>query len=257
MGRRKMFFASKEEFAPCGVYTAEHIIAALICFLIVAITVFSARRARLDRIYLATRILAPVLTLLEMIKIGHNFYWGYTNIDSWVPLSFCSLFIYASYLSGYGKGELREYGNSYMVIGGIVAGAVFVFMPTTSLTMYPLFHFQSLYSLLFHSLMMIFGILLFMRGVRPTKSRLRYYSVYFVSFAAVSLTINTIAASNLMLLREPYKIPIELVHLLYQRMPFLYTLLGILVHLTLPPIVMRIADGIYFGKKFEYKRTAE
>ena len=84
-----------------------------------------------------------------------------------------------------------------------------------------------------------------------------YYSVYFLGFALVALAVNAIAGSNLMLLREPYKIPIELVHLLYQRMPFLYTLLGILVHLTLPPIVMRIADGIYFGKKFKYKRTAE
>lgn len=250
-----MFFAPKEAYTPCGVYTTEHLVASLICFLVVALSVFSARRAKLDRIYFAIRILAPVLTLLEAIKIGHNFYWGYTNIDSWVPLSFCSLFIYASYLSGYGKGELREYGDSFMVIGGIVAGVVFVCMPTTSLTMYPLFHFQSLYSLLFHSLMIIFGILLFIGGVRPTKRRWRYYSIYFLGFALVALAINAGAGSNLMLLREPYKIPIELLQLLQERMPFLYTFLGIITHLAVPFSVMRVADRIYFGK--ELKRAAD
>lgn len=252
-----MFFAPKDVYAPCGVYTPEHFVASLICFLSIALSVLSARRAKLDRIYFAIRILAPVLAVLELIKIGHNFYWGYTNIDSWVPLSFCSLFIYASYLSGYGKGELRELGDSFMVIGGIVAGVVFVCMPTTSLTMYPLFHFQSLYSLLFHSLMIIFGILLFIGGVRPTKRRWRDYSIYFLSFALVALAINTVAGSNLMLLREPYKIPIDFLHQLQQRMPFLYTLLGVITHLVVPYCLMRAADRIYFGKTTKYKRAAE
>ena len=254
-----LFFAPKDVYAPCGVYTAEHFIAALICFFLIAIFVFLARRAKLDKIYFAIKILAPVLTVLELIKIAHNFYWGYTNIDSWVPLSFCSLFIYAVYLSGYGRGELRTYGNSFLVIGGIVAGVVFVFMPTTSLTMYPLLHFQSLYSLLFHSLMIIFGILLFINGVRPTRRLLRYYVIYFFGFALVALLINQTTDSNLMLLREPYKIPMDFLHLLQKRVPFLYTLLGVFTHLIIPFCTMLVVDRIYFarGRDRWQKRAAD
>ena len=244
-------------YPPCGVYTAEHFVAAFICFLFIALFVFLARSAKPEKIYFAIRILAPVLTILELIKIFHNFYWGYTNIDSWVPLSFCSLFIYACYLSGYGRERLKRYGNAYMVIGGIVAGIVFLCMPTTSLTMYPFFHFQSLYSLLFHSLMTIFGILMFKNGVRPTKRLFRYYMIYFVGFASVALIINWSFGSNLMLLREPYKIPIEFLHVLQQKAPLAYTLLGVLTHIAVPFCVMCIVDKIYFDKSAQglYKKT--
>lgn len=255
-----MFFAPKDVYPACGVYTTGHLISTLICFLSVAFFVFLFRRTKLERVYFAIRVLAVVLTALESVKIFHNFYWGYTNIDSWVPLSFCSLFIYACYLSGYGRGRLRSFGNSFIVIGGIVGGFVFVCMPTTSLTMYPIFHFQSLYSLLFHSLMMTAGVLLLKNGIRPTRKLFNYYVIFFGVFAAVALIINSTLGSNLMTLREPYKLPIDFLHVLQKEMPAAYTALGVVAHIVLPFCVMRVVDKIYFGTKDRrrYKKiTAE
>ena len=255
-----MFFAAKDVYPACGVYTMGHLISTLICFLSVALFVFLLRKSNIERIYFVIRIFAIVLTALELVKIFHNFYYGYTNIDSWVPLSFCSLFIYACYLSGYGRGRLRMLGDSFMVIGGISAGLVFVCMPTTSLTMYPLFHFQSLYSLFFHSVMIAVGILLFKNGIRPTRRLFKYYVVYFVAFAAVALIMNSTLGSNLMSLREPYKVPIEFLHVLQKEMPFAFTALGVAAHIIVPFCVMRVVDKIYFDFKNrrEYKKiTAE
>lgn len=243
-----MLFAPKNAYAPCGVYTKGHFISALICFFAVALIVFLMRRARIDKIYDLIKILAVALSTLELVKIGHNFYYGYTNPDSWVPLSFCSLFIYACYLSGYGRGRARDMGNAFSVIGGIVAGAVFICMPTTSLTMYPLFHYQSLYSLLFHSCMIAVGILLLRAGVRPTANLFKSYLIYFSLFAGVALALNLAVGSNLMTLREPYKLPFDFLHVLNERAPLAYTVLAVAAHVALPyPLSCAVYRLLHIG----------
>lgn len=245
-----MLFAPKNAYAPCGVYTKGHFISALICFFAVALTVFLLRRAHINKIYIFIRILALLLTVLELVKIGHNFYYGYTNLDSWVPLSFCSLFIYACYLSGYGRGRARDMGNAFSVIGGIVAGAVFICMPTTSLTMYPLLHFQSLYSMLFHSCMIAVGILLLRCGVRPTARLFKCYLAYFLSFTAVALAMNFIFGSNFMTFREPYKLPFDFLHILQEQAPVAYTALAVAAHVALPyPLACATDRLLHLGKE--------
>ena len=243
-----MFFAAKDAYAPCGVYTAGHFAATLVCFALTALLVFALRRTRLERIYFLMRCLSVILTVLELVKIGHNFYHGYTNIDSWVPLSFCSLFIYACYMTGYGRGRVREMGVAFITVGGVIAGAVFISVPTTSLTLYPLFHFQSLYSLLFHSFMVASGILLLKNGIRPTERIFHSYLLYFGVFAAAALIINFAFGSNLMTFREPYKLPLDFLHLLYDRVPLAYTALAVIGHAVLPFAAIRILCALCFRK---------
>ena len=239
-----MFFAPKDAYSPCGVYTAGHFVSLLICFALLVLLLILFRNTDLERLYFYIRRLAVILTVLEAVKIGHNFYYGYTNIDSWVPLSFCSLFIYACYMSGYGSGKIREAGDAFFVVGGIVAGIVFISMPTTSLTMYPLFHFQSVYSMIFHTLMVAVGILMLRRGKKPTVRLFCRYAAYFLSFAALALSINLVFRSNLMTFREPYKLPFEFLHILQGASQTSYTALAVLAHLILPYTVACIVNRL-------------
>ena len=239
-----MFFAPKDAYSPCGVYTAGHFVSLLICLALLVMLLILFKNISLDRLYFYIRRLAVALTVLEGVKIGHNFYYGYTNIDSWVPLSFCSLFIYACYMSGYGRGKIREAGDAFFVVGGIVAGIVFISMPTTSLTMYPLFHFQSVYSMIFHTLMVAVGILMLKRGKKPTMRLFCRYAVYFLSFALLALAINLTLGSNLMTFREPYKLPFEFLHILQGASQTSYTALAVIAHLIIPYPLSCIASRL-------------
>ena len=84
---------------------------------------------------------------------------GYTWINTWLPISFCSIFIYALWLSGYGKGKWKETGEAFIAGVSIVAGATYLLFPSTSLTIYPTWHYLCMYSMLFHTLMVYMGIL--------------------------------------------------------------------------------------------------
>lgn len=243
-----MFFAEKGVYEACGMYSAEHILSALFCIAVVVFFAFLLKNIKLASIYRLIMVLSVLFFLLEGVKIFYNFYYGYTNIDSWVPLSFCSLFIYALALSGFGKGKLREFGNSFLVMGSIVAGFAFICVPATSLTIYPLFHFQCLYSMLYHSSMMLVGLLLLRSGIRPTKKLYLYYAVFFVFFATAAVIMNVKLGCNLMSLREPYNIPIPFLHTIRKSCQVGYTALACICYLIIPPAGAFCVNKLFYRK---------
>ena len=103
-------------------------------------------------------------------------------------VSFCSLFIYTCYLAGYGKGKIQKLGLSFLVGGCIVAGTTFILMPTTSLTLHPMFHYLSVYSMLFHSLMIFVGIITYLNGmIEMNIDCFKYYSIFSLFFLLLSM----------------------------------------------------------------------
>ena len=66
-------------------------------------------------------------------------------------------------MAGFFKGKIREIGMSFIVGGGILAGIAFLIFPTTSLMMHPIYHYLSIHSMLFHSLMVYLGIVCYLK----------------------------------------------------------------------------------------------
>lgn len=233
-------FAPLNEYSAAGMFTRPHFIALFVCIFMLVIGLWISfhylPKTQLGRV---TRVIAWVVTLLELVKIGYKFYYGYTEIDSWLPISFCSLFIYATFMSGYGKGVLKHLGESFIIIGGIVGGVSFLLMPTTSLMNYPVWHFLSLHSLIFHVLMIYLNVL-YLRYVPElicVKSY-GYFSAYFLGAAMICLILNKYYEANLMIIQKPLRIPIAFVQDLYCYQPSLYTLLAIISYLLAPALFM-------------------
>ena len=230
----EMFFAPRDsvKYPPCGMFTFPHFIALFFTLALVGIGVFLCRNIDAPRVKKLTKIVAIVVTLLELTKIGYNFYFGYTWIDAWVPLAFCSLFIYACWFAGFGKGFLEKLGVGFMVGGCPTAGFLFLIFPTTSLQMHPIFHFLCLYSMLFHGLMVWLGLLhIFNSRKRPTWKTFGYYAGFFTCFASVALILNTTLSCNLMFLRQPFNIPLKFVEHVYQFSAPLYSILIFVAYL--------------------------
>lgn len=215
-----------EKYPPAGMFTFSHLFAAIICIALISLFVYLSKNLNQDKLRKLTKVAAIIFTILELIKIIYNFYYHYTSLDSWFPLAFCSIFIYALYLSGFAKGFLRKLGESFLVGGGIVGGSAFIVVPATSLALHPIYHYLCLYSLLFHSCMIYFGIMFFKTKIfLPTFKNYKYYVTIFLFFAFIALIINCFAKTNLMFLSQPFNMPLKIFYLIHDFSPFIYTLI--------------------------------
>ncbi len=231
------FFAPLGAYKPAGMFTWPHIVAFIVCMLLIRGAFSVSKNIPWKSVIKITRLLAVVLTALELVKIGYNFYYGYTDLDSWLPLSYCSLFIYACWMSGYGKGWLKKVGDAYITIGALAGGVMFLLVPTTSLMRYPIWHFLSCYSLLFHSMMLYLSAMYIGHHcVALDRTNYRYFSFYFLLAAFISVSINSALGTNLMILRDPYNVPLTFIHELQANSQTLYTLLATLCYLFLPAL---------------------
>lgn len=221
-------FAPRDEnlYPPCGMFSAQHFVALFVTLILVVTGLHLCKKITARNLRRLTKFVAVVVTVLEGIKIAYNFAYGYTTPDAWVPLAFCSLFIYATWFAGFGKGRLEKLGKSFLICGCPTAGCAFLLFPTTSLQMHPIYHYLCIYSMLFHGAMVWLGLLHILqeKEFSPSKT-FAYYAVFFAAFATLALILNGTLGCNLMFLREPFNIPLKFLDVLHESSQILYTVL--------------------------------
>ena len=158
-------FSPKGTYPPVGLFSKQHIISIFICFFLISLVAVVTRKMKKETYFKMLKIFALVVTGLELLKIVWNLSHGYTEVDRWVPLYFCSLFIYALWFTYFKSEKIKGLGLAYIAIAGITCGAIFIISPSTSFSDYPIFHFQCIYSMLFHSIMVYSGVMLFVTHV--------------------------------------------------------------------------------------------
>lgn len=230
-----MFFAPLDQYPPAGMFKVPHFVAIVICFTIVGGCLFLSRNMSWENVMKLVKSLAIIITVFELIKISYNFYFGYTWLDAWFPLSYCSLFIYALWFSGYGKGHIKRLGDSYMIVGALLGGVGFLLLPTTSLMRYPIWHYLCIYSLFFHMMMIYVGIM-YLKHYKIHRLMYLYFSVYFLVAAGISIGLNVAFDSNIMILRDPFNVPFAFIHEIKAYNQVAYTMLAMIAYLVAPAI---------------------
>ena len=230
-----MFSPPSKELA-CGMFNVSHLISSVSCALIAIFLFIFLRKISERALLILTRALAIFFSVLEIIKIVFKISIGEGKyIDHWMPLFFCSLFIYALVMCGFGKGMIKNIGCTFLTLGSVVAGMIFLIFPTTSLPDYPIYHFISIHSMLFHTSMILVGLIYIYKGyVRPCKDSFFEYAIIVCIPIAASLILNPIFSSNLMIISNPVNIPVDFVNAIYELSPLLYKVLVILLYLTVP-----------------------
>ena len=219
-------------YPPAGMFSVEHFIALFISLIFIGVALYLCRKITVDKLRLLTKIVAITITTLECVKIGYNFAYGYTWPDAWVPLAFCSLFIYSSWLAGFGKGIFEKLGKSFLICGCPTAGLLFLICPTTSLQMNPIYHYLCIYSMLFHSAMVWLGILHILRAEELSIGKtFMHYAIFCAFFALLAIILNSTQGCNMMFLREPFNIPLEFITQIYKTSQILYTILIFIAYL--------------------------
>lgn len=230
-------------YPPVGLFSLTHIIVIIMCFVFVVVAVLLTKKMSEDSFIKMLRVFSIVLTLCELFKISWCISVGERQLDAWVPLYFCSFFIYALWCMWFKNDKIKNLGLSYITLSGFIAGAVFIILPTSSFSSFPIFHFQCLYSIFYHTLMMYSGLLaLKIKMVKINWKSFGYFSGFVSLFIALAIILNVNTGSNLMFLANPRNIPIPLLTIIYNASHFAYTAVMVIAHLSIGLIVLIISN---------------
>lgn len=205
-------FAKEGVYQPAGMYSLGHFIL-LFIFVAVAIVIFLLlRKAKKHKVLNVIKIITVVITALELFKIVWNIaMYGLTTIglNHYLPLYYCSLFIYALWGISYGKNNVRRASYAWLLWGGAIAGLSFLSYPSSSLIYYPAFHFLSIYSIMFHVFLVLTVILIVYHDLyRYQVSDFKYYLAFSIVFIVPAVILNKLLGINMMFLELPINIKV-------------------------------------------------
>jgi len=154
-------FADIGKYEACGIFTKGHFILITITIVGILIALKQTIKKNKEEVYKIIKRVTMVMCLLETLKIIYNIKQNSIHaVNTYLPLYYCSILLYAGLLSSFGKGSLKRAGEVSLATGAVIGGIVFLIYPSTSLPIYPAFHIVSIYSFLFHGVMIYLGILL-------------------------------------------------------------------------------------------------
>ncbi len=236
-----MFFAKPDVYPACGLYNLKHLFCVLI---IIAILYFCIKKITIkdkEDITKIIKMLTITVWILEVIKIIFNFIIGnINNVNTYVPLYYCSILLYAGILSGFTKGKLKKIGDVFLATGGLFAGIAFLISPGTSLGIYPLFHFISFQSLFYHAVMIYLGLIIVKYDYVTIKFKnIKYYSLLVLIICLLAYIININFNGNLMFINNGFGLFIILEKIFGN----LYCIIMIIGQMTVPFFI-----GLFINK---------
>ena len=229
-------FSNIGEYEPCGIFTTDHFI--LIGITIISIIIalkFTSNKSK-EKVHLIIKKITIIMCILEVVKINFNLQQNsFRDVNTYMPLYYCSILLYAGLLSSFGKGALKRAGDVCLATGSVIGGIVFIIYPSTSLPMYPAFHFLSIHSFLFHGTMIYLGILINKtQYIELEQNDIKYFASVIGIMSIVALIINKLFNGNLMFISNNFPgTPIEILYDITNG-GIMYTLIMVLAQMTLP-----------------------
>lgn len=229
-------FSNIGEYEPCGIFTTDHFI--LIGITIISIIIalkFTSNKSK-EKVHSIIKKITIIMCILEVVKISFNLQQNsLRDVNTYMPLYYCSILLYAGLLSSFGKGALKRAGDVCLATGSVIGGIVFIIYPSTSLPMYPAFHFLSIHSFLFHGTMIYLGILINKtQYIELEQNDIKYFASVIGIMSIVALIINKLFNGNLMFISNNFPgTPIEILYDITNG-GIMYTLIMVLAQMTLP-----------------------
>ncbi|HZJ89892.1 MAG TPA: hypothetical protein VFD05_04415 [Bacilli bacterium] len=205
-------FTKQGEYSPAGMYSVGHFIL-LFIFLAIAIAIFFLlKNVKKEKVITTLKVITIVITALELFKIIWNIaMYGFTTagLNHYLPLYYCSLYIYALWGISFGKNKVQRASFAWLLWGGGIAGLAFLSYPSSSLIYYPAFHFLSIYSIMFHTFLVLTVILIVYHKIYSfKKDDFIYYLAFSLVFMIPALILNKLLNINMMFLEFPIAINI-------------------------------------------------
>jgi len=229
-----MFFSKPMAYDSTKIFSIQHLIILTLTIIAIVIAVKYTKTSNKKSIKKIICIITIVAWILEIIKIIFNIKIGNgSNLNTYIPLYYCSIMLYAGIFSSIGKGFLKRIGDVFLATGGIVGGVLFLVFPTTSITMYPIYHFISIQSFIYHGAMIYLGIIINKLNYITIEAKdIKYYAYLLFVMCLIAYIVNLKSGSNLMFISRNFPgTPIELIYRLTGKC---FTFVASLIQITLP-----------------------
>lgn len=226
-------FSPRDKATACGMWSTDYIIALIaVCVLIVTGLILSRKMSHkgVKIVIVCMAIFASVTEVMKMIFVGVTY--GIKEVE-FVPMYFCSLFIYATILACTNVKILKTTGLSFLFFGGIIGAVAFFAYPSSCIPNYPIYHFMCLRTMLYHGSMIYTGILIVMRGYYVPN--IKHFWNYFVALLIICLaayTTNMITGSDFMYISKPLAFNISQV--VFEAVPSLYPFIIMILEIMIP-----------------------
>jgi hypothetical protein len=204
---KKFFYDYYTETDICGMYTLPHFIVLFLFFGLLALFVYKSRRLTDKQWNKIHFWIAVGVLVCEVVKIAIRVYKNQPP-DDWIPLFYCSLFVFAVWFALCKWQPLKRLGYAYMTMGGVAAATFYIVYPSTGLNIYPWWHPAPLHGILFHFVMCYTGLTaLINKRFTPTIKDGLYYSIFIIAACVPSYFFNERFGSNCMFLRDAFGLP--------------------------------------------------
>ena len=237
------------KYEACGIFTTGHFVLATITIIAIYIALkYSVNKSRED-VHNIIKWLTISVFVMEILKIIYNIVNNSIyDVNTYIPLYYCSILLYAGALSSFGKGTLKRIGDVTLASGAAIGGIVFVIYPSTSLPIYPAFHVLSIHSFVFHGVMIYLGILVNKtKYIALEKEDIKYFASLIGIMCVMALIVNNLFNGNLMFISNNFpNTPIEILYNITNG-GALYSLIMIAVQMTIPFYI-----SYYIVKKVKY-----
>lgn len=187
-------FSSLGKYAPCGIFTKGHFALIGLTILSIAVALKYSMSKSKEEIYRIIKNITIFMCILEVIKIIYSMCVNSLHdVETYLPLYYCSMLLYAGLLSSYGKGNIKKVGDVFLMTGAVIGGIIFIIYPSTSLPRYPAFHILSIHSFLYHGIMVYLGLLLNnVRYIELKKQDIKYFASLVGMLCIIALIVNNI-----------------------------------------------------------------
>lgn len=204
MPARKFFYDHYSPDEICGMFTPGHYLSIFLFFATLASALLLSRRLQEKTVRKLHLGIALGVTVMEIVKISLRVYKG-QGPDDWMPLYFCSLFLFAVWLALAKNRALKTTGYAFMTMGGIAASVFFILYPTTSLNLFPIWHPASIHSFVYHWIMCYLGLLVLMKKAYvPKPGHALHYGIFVLTACFAAYFFNEWLGCNCMFLHSAF-----------------------------------------------------
>ena len=103
-------FSKVGTYPPAGMFSKAHIFSVLVCLAFIITALVFSRKMSAKQYFIVLKVFAVVFTILEIAKIAFSVYEGQLFYETLIPLFFCSLFIYALWLTCFKNENVKNSG---------------------------------------------------------------------------------------------------------------------------------------------------
>jgi hypothetical protein len=162
----KDFLPSADKM-PGTMFTPLHFLFSACCVvLVVALALFAAKKNEriIKKIFLGVWIAVLVFEIAKTVWETFTGARVYFELNGFLPLYPCSIYLYAMPFALFGKGMWRRAGAGYMCTLGLIGGTINFVYPATILGNYSCISFAGFHTFFYHGSMVFIALVMLLSG---------------------------------------------------------------------------------------------